>query len=193
MEIKTAEQKLLADFFDLESENEALRQRISELEAAGHKGDESEDGEPAPRQVSMWKLDEPIETAYLSLASQYDYKGENGLNMTADEIEEAIREDAGLARMAERMVGSYSRRKLMEVEVRSFPYKLRVGGYTYALDTYDSGRNIFETRVEKSDSQFQSGRYFPVEMLPDLEEFGLRELREMLTKYASELREKEAE
>ena len=93
METMTCEQYVLAELEDAKRENERLLGRIEDLERAASESEakkaESPDGEVEPRQVQIVKLNEPFETAYLSVKDVYDFcHSENGLGLTADEARE---------------------------------------------------------------------------------------------------------
>lgn len=70
MEIKNCEQYVLAELEAAQRENDELRDRIAELEREAAESDarkgESPDGEVDPRQMQIYKLNEPFETAYLT-------------------------------------------------------------------------------------------------------------------------------
>ena len=91
MEIKNCEQYVLAELEAAQRENDELRDRIAELEREAAESDarkgESPDGEVDPRQVQIYKLNEPFETAYLTVKDSYDFgRSENGLVLTAEEL-----------------------------------------------------------------------------------------------------------
>ena len=191
METMTCEQYVLAELEDAKRENERLLGRIEELEREKNEADakkaESPDGEIEPRQVQIFRLNEPFETAYLSVKDVYDFRrSENGLGLTAGEAREKAASEEGLREVARIRVG-WCREEAMIVETRIWPCQLRTGAQTFVMDVYDKGRNITEARVEKDDEEACSGRYFPAYRAQELERFGLDLLKKRLLEYADEL------
>lgn len=191
METMTCEQYVLAELEDAKRENERLLNRIKELENATADAEakkaESPDGEVEPRQVQIFKLNEPFETAYLSVKDVYDFcRRENGLGLTADEAREKASSEEGLREVARIRVG-WSREEAMIVETRIWPCQLRTGAQTFVMDLYDKGRSITEARVEKDDEEACRGRYFPAHRAQELERLGLDLLKKNLLEYADKL------
>lgn len=191
METMTCEQYVLAELEDAKRENERLLNRIEELENAAAdaeaKKGESPDGEVEPRQVQIFKLNEPFETAYLSVKDVYDFcRSDNGLGLTADEAREKAASEEGLREVARIKVG-WSREETMIVETRIWPCQLRTGTQTFVMDVYDKGREITEARVEKDDDEACRGRYFPAYRAQELERLGLDLLKKNLLEYADKL------
>lgn len=191
METMTCEQYVLSELEDAKRENERLLGRIEELESAASESEakkaESPDGEVEPRQVQIFKLNEPFETAYLSVKSVFDFcRNENGLGLTADEAREKAASEEGLREVASIRVG-WSREEAMIVETRIWPCQLRTGTQTFVMDVYDKGRNIIEARVGKDDEEADSGRYFPAYRAQELEQLGLSMLKKRLLEYADKL------
>lgn len=191
METMTCEQYVLAELEDAKRENERLLNRIEELENAAADAEakkaESPDGEVEPRQVQIFKLNEPFETAYLSVKDVYDFcRSDNGLGLTADEAREKAASEEGLREVARIRVG-WCREEAMIVETRIWPCQLRTGTQTFVMDVYDKGRNITESRVEKDDEEACSGRHFPAYRAQELERLGLDLLKKRLLEYADKL------
>ena len=191
METMTCEQYVLAELEDAKRENERLLNRIEELENAAAESEakkaESPDGEVEPRQVQIFKLNEPFETAYLSVKDVYDFcRSENGLGLTADEAREKASSEEGLREVARIRVG-WCREEAMIVETRIWPCQLRTGAQTFVMDVYDKGRSITEARVERDDEDACSGRYFPAYRAQELDRLGLNLLKKRLLEYADKL------
>ena len=181
----TCEQYVLAELEAAQIENEELRKRIEELEREKSEADakkaESPDGEIEPRQVQIVKLNEPFETAYLTVKDAYDFKhSENGLGLTAEEAREKAASEEGLR------VG-WSRNEAMSVETRIWPCQLRTGTQTFVMDVWDNGRNLSEARVAKDAEKACTGQYFPAYRAQELERFGLDLLKKRLIEYADRL------
>lgn len=193
MEIMNCEQYVLAELEAAQKENEELRDRIAELEREAAEADagkgESPDGEVEPRQVQIYKLNEPFETAYLTVKDVYDFRhSENGLGLTAEEAREKAASDEGLREVARMRVG-WSKNEAMSVETRIWPCQLRTGTQTFVMDVWDNGRNITEARIEKDGEKACTGRYFPAYRAQELERFGLDLLKKRLLEYADKLDE----
>lgn len=187
----TCEQYVLAELEAAQIENEELRKRIEELERekseAEAKKAESPDGEIEPRQVQIVKLNEPFETAYLTVKDAYDFKNsENGLGLTAEEVREKAASEEGLREVASIRVG-WSRDEAMSVETRIWPCQLRTGTQTFVMDVWDNGRNLAEARVCKDEEKPRTGNYFPAYRAEELELFGLDLLKKRLLEYADKL------
>lgn len=191
MEIRTCEEYVLSELEAAQAENEALRGRIAELERekgeAEAKKAESPDGEIEPRQVQIVKLNEPFETAYLTVKDVYDFKhSENGLGFTAEEAREKAASEEGLREVARMRVG-WSRNEAMSVDVRLWPFQLRTGTQTFVMDVWGGGRNLSEARVAKDDEKACTGQYFPAYRAQELDRFGLDLLKKRLLEYADKL------
>lgn len=191
MEAKTCEQYVLAELEAAQLENDALRAQIEELKAEAARRDanqgESPDGEIEPRQVQVFKINEPFETAYLSVQSSYRMRDkEHGLGLTSDEAREKASTEEGLLEVAEKRVG-WSLERCMRVETRLWPCQLRTGTQTFVFDVYDSGRELMETRVCKDEESVATGRYFPAYRADELRSYGLELLRKNLLEYADKL------
>ena len=187
----TCEQYVLAELEDAKRENERLLGRIEELEREKNEADakkaESPDGEIEPRQVQIFRLNEPFETAYLSVKDVYDFsRSENGLGLTADEAREKAASEEGLREVARIRVG-WCRGEAMSVDTRIWPCQLRTGTQTFVMDVYDGGRNIAEARVERDGEEACIGRYFPAYRAHELEQLGLSLLKKRLLEYADKL------
>lgn len=193
MEITTCEQYVLAELEAAQKENEELRDRIAELEREAAEADarkaESPDGEVEPRQVQIYRLNEPFETAYLTVKDSYDFgRSEDGLGLTAEEIREKAATDDGLREVAGIRVG-WCHEEAMSVNTRIWPCQLRTGTQTFVMDLCDKGSTLFESRVCKDNEKPRTGNYFPAYRAEELERFGLDLLRKRLLEYADKLDE----
>lgn len=190
-DVKTCEEYVLAELEASQVENEALRSRIAELEQAAADADakkaESPDGEVEPRQVQIFKLNEPFETAYLTVKNEYDFRNrEHCLGLTADEAREKAATEEGLREVARMRVG-WCREEAMSVDTRIWPCQLRTGTQTFVMDVFNSGRDMTEARVCKDDEKACRGQYFPAYRAEELEELGLELLKKNLLEYADKL------
>lgn len=191
METMTCEQYVLAELEDAKRENERLLNRIEELENAAADAEakkaESPDGEVEPRQVQIFKLNEPFETAYLTVKDSYDFgRSENSLGLTAEEIREKVATEEGLREVTGIRVG-WSRDEAMSVDTRIWPCQLRTGTQTFVMDLWDKGRNLAEARVCKDEEKPRTGDYFPAYRAEELERYGLDLLKKRLLEYADKL------
>lgn len=187
MEIMTCEQYVLAELEAAQKENERLRSCIAELEKSAAKRTNKPDGSVEPHEVQIFRINEPIETAYLTVNDSYHFGSkENGIDMTAQEIREAAQSEEGLRVVAQKRVG-WSFEKVMSVEIRLWPCQLRTGNQTFAIDLYNNGEDMFETRVCKDDEKAAAGRHFPSYRAGELEALGLEKLKKNLLEYADKL------
>lgn len=190
-DINTCEQYVLAELEAERAENEALRERIAELERAADEAEakkaESPNGEVEPRKVQIFRLNEPFETVYLTVKDAYEFRNsEHGLGLTADEAREKAASEEGLREVAHIRVG-WGGNEAMCVEMRIWPCQLRTGSQTFVMDTYNSGRDLMEARVLKDDEDACRGQYFPAYRAKELEALGLELLKKNLLEYADKL------
>ena len=191
MEIKTCEQYVLAQLEEAHEENEALRAQLEELKAEAARRDaeqaESPDGGIEPRQVQMVKLNEPFETAYLTVKDSYEMRNSDyGLGLTAAEAREKASTEEGLLEVAGKRVG-WGNSRCVSVETRLWPCQLRTGTQTFVLDLYNDGISIFDARVRKDGEPAASGQYFPAYRAEELRALGLEQLKKNLLDYADKL------
>lgn len=188
-EIKTAEQFLLSEYEKLQQENSGLQARMKsladELDALkGQPDSVDQDENPVERHVSMWKLDEPIEMAYLDVTSCYNMRNsDRPLKLTADEIREHI--GNGTVREIADMRCGYSASPLMCVDIQTFPYTLRFGGCRFGLDARRVNGDLPYVDVYRcgEDSELRANAYFPAEREQELFEYGLESMKEQLEKH----------
>lgn len=188
MEITSCERYVLDELGAAQAENCRLREELDEMRRR-----EKERGAEVgtePREVEMYKINEPYETACLTVEDAYAYSSsEHGLGMTAAEIREAVETDDGLREVCEKRVG-WSNSKIVDVELRVWPYQFRTLDHTYVLDVYSSGESISTCKVEMSD-EVKTSKHYPASRCDELHAYGLEVARERLLKYAEKLEEAE--
>lgn len=187
-EIKTCEQKVLAVCAELEKRNAELEKRVNDLkkqleEKKEARRDEGEE-EPTPREVRAWRIDEPIELCYYTLASSYNYTGEHGLGMSASEIRDAVGDPEAMEELAKKSVGSYSRSKLLDVVTILCPFRIVALGQTYGVETVNE--SIYNHLVCRDEKPLRSS-YYPSRRRAEVYAAGLSELSERLLSYAEVL------
>ena len=188
-EIKTAEQFLLVEYEKLQEENDSLQVQVKsladELDALkGQPDSVDQDENPVERHVSMWKLDEPIEMAYLDVASCYNMRNsDHPLKLTADEIREHL--GNGTVREIVGMRCGYSALPLVYVDIRVLPYTLRFGKYRFGLDANRWNGKSPNVSVYEclEDSELRVNAYFPAEREQELFEYGLECMRKQLEEH----------
>ena len=179
MEAKTCEEYVLGELAAAIVENERLKQQIAELKEA----------EPIAEAV---RINEPIETCYLRVAYKHEFKGDNGLGMTAAEIREACETREGLKRIAKREVGSgWSKRPVLQITKDVYPYRFKTCSAVFGIDVYNDGASISEARIMPDSEEMDDGAHFPIERLDEMREFGLNLLMDNLLAYANELEEEQ--
>lgn len=191
MEAKTCEQYVLARLSDAMKENEALRSAIGELEGRLRDRDareaESAGGEVTPREVQMYRINEPFETVYLTVADSYDLSDKkHGIGLSAKEAREKASTEEGLVEVSEMRVG-WSESPAMRVNTSLWPFQVRTGTQTFALDLYNNGSNLSEARVCKDDEKADANKYFPSYRAEEIRRVGLETLKRNLLKYADKL------
>lgn len=188
MEITRCERYVLDELKAAQAENCLLRDelaemRIREKERGAEVGTE-------PREVEMYKINEPFETAYLTVEDEHAYSNrEHSLGMTAAEIREALETDEGLREVCEKRVGWLSS-KIVDVELRVWPYQLRTFNHTYVLDIYSSGECMSVYKVETS-GEVKTSKHYPASRYDELYAHGLEVARKRLLEYADKLEEAE--
>jgi len=191
MEAKTCEQYVLARLSDAMKENEALRSEIGELEGRLRDRDardaESAGGEVTPREVQMYRINEPFETVYLTVADSYDLSNkEHGIGLSAEGAREKASTEEGLVEVSEMRVG-WSESPAMRVETHLWPAQVRTGTQTFVFDLYNAGSSLTEARVCKDDEKAGANEYFPAYRAEELRRVGLETLKRNLLKYADKL------
>lgn len=134
MEITSCERYVMDELRAAQAENRFLREELAEMRR--REKDRGAEVGIEPSEVEMYKVNEPFETAYLTVEDAYAYSSsENGLDMTAAEIREALETDDGLREVCEKRVG-WAGNKIVDVELRVWPYQFRSLNNTYVLDIY---------------------------------------------------------
>ena len=180
--INTAEQFLLAEYEKLQKENDNLRDELDALKSVPDGLGRNEN--PIEHNVSIYKLDEPIELVYLGVESCYTMRNsDQPLKLTADEIREHI--GNGTLREIADMRCGYSASPLMCIDILTFPYTLQFGGCRFGLDVNRwSGKSPNVSVCEcLEDSELRANAYFPAEREQELFEYGLERMKEQLEKH----------
>lgn len=188
MEITSCERYVMDELRAAQAENRFLREELAEMRR--REKDRGAEVGIEPREVEMYKVNEPFETAYLTVEGAYAYSSsENGLDMTAAEIREALETDDGLREVCEKRVG-WAGNKIVDVELRVWPYQFRSLNHTYVLDIYGDGEIVSAYKVETSD-EVKTSKHYPASRCDELRACGLEVARERLLKYAEKLEEAE--
>ena len=175
MEAKTCEEYVLGELAAALVENERLKQRIAEAKEA----------EPTAEVV---RINEPVETCYLRIADRYDFKGDNGLGMTAAEIREACGTREGLERIAKKELGSdWSKKPALHITKDIYPYQLKTCSAVFGINVYNDGESIIEARIMGDSEDMDDCEHFPIERLGEMREYGLETLKANLLVYAEDL------
>ena len=179
MEAKTCEEYVLGELAAALVENERLKQRIAEAKEA----------EPTAEVV---RINDPIETCCLHVASRYDFRGDNGLGMTAAEIREACGTREGLERIAKKEFGSgWSKKPALYIMKNIYPYQLKTCSAVFGIDVYNDGGSISEARIMGDSEEMDDCEHFPIERLGEMREYGLETLKANLLAYAKDLEAEE--
>ena len=179
MNYKTAEEKLLADYAELEAKCEALEEQLAK--------------KPNPEDdASVYRIDRPVELVTASVETYWYDSDEHGVaKMTAEELREACETRAELVRVAE-MSGRYGWRTAY-VQKRVWPYQITALGKTFAIDFdgYDGKVSMSETQIKDPANLGTSG-WFPSYCEADLYDLALEELKSALIERAEKLEAKAA-
>lgn len=186
-EIKTLEEKFLADFKALEIENTELRIELEQIKKQKEKIEERET--PSPRLLEC-----PIETIYMNIAGGYEYK--NIEELTPERIRKACETREGLEEIAKLKTKSYLQKRLLHIEYTTFPYTLKLMGSTYGLDFYydtNDSYTMTNYRIEKSSTKPMENRYYTSDRYNELYEYGLKLLKKQLLAYVNQFNKEKSE
>lgn len=162
-EIKTCEQYVLAELKRLQDENEALRERVSELKEETHRIADDVDV----------RFGGTVETARLSVASLYTIR--NRRTMTADEIRGLLSDGEKLEAFADSREGYFP---ILNVETEEWPFSLEVGENVYACRVDDGKLEIRLVRADESG--FAEGELYHARHAGAVRAAGLQVLAEEL-------------
>lgn len=180
MNYKTVEEKLLADYAELEAKCEALEEQLAK--------------KPNPEDdAAVYRIDHPVELVTVSVETYWYDSDENGVaKMTAEELREACETREGLVRVAE-IRGRYGCGKTAYISRRVWPYQITALGKTFAIDFdgYDGNVSMSETQIKDPAILGTSG-WFPSYCEAELYELALVELKSALIKRAEKLEAKAA-
>ena len=175
MEAKTCEEYVLGELAAALIENERLKQQIAE----------TKETEPFAEVV---RINEPVETCFLSVAGRYDFQGDNGLGMTAAEIRQACETREGLERIAKKELGSgWSKKPALHITKDIFPYQIKTCSAVFGIDVYNDGKSISEARIMGDSEEMGDCACFPIGRLGEMREYGLETLKTNLLAYAEDL------
>lgn len=175
MNYKTAEEKLLADYAELEAKCEALEEQLEK------KPNPEDDAE-------VYLIDRPVELVTASVDTYWYDSDERGVvKMTAEELRDACATRGGLARIAE-LRGRYGYGKTAYIRRRIWPYQIKALGVTFAVDFTDCDNGVTMTEALVFDpADLDTDHWFPVECEADLYELALAKLKDALLKRADKL------
>ena len=158
MEFRTAEEKLLADYTELERENEGLRDRIADLENP-------------ERDPAVYRIDHPIELACAYVGFYWTRRDDTG-KLTADQLREMCSTREGLIELANMHSG---RNENIRIIKRVFPYRISMLGLEFALDV----AGIDDLYVVKvcDVSDLNPDHWYPIECSDALYEVALEKLK----------------
>lgn len=176
------------------SDLKALYGRIEELNEENERLKAGPDGGYEPHEVEAYKINEPIETVYLRVSSNYSLGGESGDfdKVPVHKLRAMAGTEEGLRRLAAMRDGSYSHNPAMAVERHTYPYVVRRGPCMYGLEFYRDG-SAYIYRIYGEGDEPKDGRYFVEPMEGELERLGLEMLGKSVLKYCDEREKKEVE
>lgn len=182
METKTCEEYVLAELRAALATCEALRREVEALRNA----------EPTEEPTGeLVQINKPIEACCLQLASSWRLGGEDGLNMTAEEIRAACATRQGLELIAEKKIGAYRDEPLMQISKDVFPYRFESCGSVFGIEVTCNGRSIWDARIMPDSHAMCRDEHFPIERMDEMREHGLAELKALLLAYAEKLEEEQ--
>ena len=169
-EIKTCEQYVLAELERLQTENESLRERVSDLNEETHRSDGG---------VDVW-FGGPVKTVRFSVASTYTIK--RNMSITADGIREILSDEKKLEEFADGMAGFFP---VLNVEIEEWPFSLESGIGVYACRVDDGRLEIKFVRADASD--FSEGELYRASYAGAVHSEGLQTLAEELQELLDDL------
>lgn len=182
---------------ELETTGKALEQLFAKLEELNEENERLKagpDGGYEPHEVEAYKINEPIETVYLRVSSNYSLGGKGGDfdKVPVHKLRAMAGTEEGLRSLAVMREGSYPHNRAMAVERHTYPYVVRRGPCMYGLEFYSDG-SAYIYRVHGEGDEPKDGRYFVEPMEEKLERLGLEMLAKSVLKYCDEREKKEAE
>ena len=191
MEIKTAEQFLLQKYFELEEENEQLKDDLLRMERKIDEAKASPTFVPQEEGAKVWRIDTPYEFVHASVnASRYDLSNEkHPLGMTPAEIRDAVSTEEGLESLCEKQVG-WSSRKIVEIGTTLAQFQIKALGKMWAVSLYgysDGDVSISLHQIDFSGKPINLSHDYPMDRYEEVKAAALAEAKEMLLKFADEL------
>lgn len=191
MEINTAEQFLLQKYFELEEENEQLKDDLLSMERKLDEAKASPTSVPQEESANVWRVDTPYEFVHATVnASRYDLSDEkHPLGMTPAEIRDAVSTEDGLESLCEKQVG-WSCRKIVEIGTTMAQFQIKALGKMWAADLYgysDGDVNISLHLIDFGGKPVDLSHDYPMDRYEEVKAAALAEAKERLLKFADEL------
>lgn len=191
MEINTAEKFLLQKYFELEEENERLKDQMLDMERQMDEAKASPESVPQEEGANVWRIDTPYEFVHATVnASRYDLSNEkHPLRMTPAEIRDAVSTEDGLEALCEKQVG-WSCRKIVEIGTTMAQFQIKALGKMWAVSLYgysDGDVSISLHQIDFSGKPVNLSHDYPIDRYDDVKAAALSEAKEMLLKFADEL------
>lgn len=194
MMARTCEELVIEELEALRENEAGLLGIISDLKDEVKRLKEQPDTEYEPHEVEALKLNEPIDTVTLSVADTWDMRSKDGAfeQMAVSEIRALMETDDGLHELAEKRCRYYDE-KAVTVTLRTFPYQIKYGKFTHAVDFGDNGKNMFDVRVLGETDSPTCRDHYVASMADSLEAYGYELFKERLARYCDDREKKEAE
>lgn len=181
---KTCEELVIEELESLRENNSGLLVIIENLENEIKRLAGQPDAGYTPHEVEAFKINEPIETVCLFVADEWDMKSDESdfEKMDVAEIRALMETDDGLRELAGKK-RRYYRTKSCEVRHETFPYQIKYGMFTHAIEFTDNGKNMREVLVRGESENPSCDVYYATSMAGRLEDYGLELLKQRLAKY----------
>lgn len=189
--IDTAEKFLLQSYYDLDKENDKLKDQLLDMERQLDEAKAAPESVPQEEGAKVWRIDTPYEFLHATVnASSYDLSHkERPLVMTAEEIRKAVSTDEGLEELCEKRVG-WNSRKIVEITTKMAQFQIKALGKMWAADLYgysDGDVNISLHLIDFEGKPINLSHDYPMSRYEEVKAAALAAAKEKLLKFADEL------
>ena len=191
---KTCEELVIQELEDLRENQSGLLSIINRLKKENEELRNSGDTEFEPHEVKVLMISEPVDVVSILVADAWDMKnGDSDFeDMGIADIRALMGTEEGLRELGGKKTGSW-RNDAVTLEFRTFPYTVRYGRNTFALDFYNNGDSVSCHKILGKSRQLTTSEYFRADRADELEEYGYGLLRKELEKYLDRREQREAE
>lgn len=191
---KTCEELVIQELEALRENQSGLLSIIERLKKENEELRNGGDTEFEPHEVKVLMISEPVDAVSIRVADAWDMNNSDSdfEDIGIDDIRALMGTEEGLRGLGGKRTGAW-RNEAVSLEFRTFPYTVRYGRNTFALDFYNNGDSVSCYKVLGKSSQLRTNEYFMADRADELEEYGYGMLRKNLEKYLERREQREAE